>query len=76
MPRVVTSLTFSASARVLYCQAEGSGGCFARTFLRWHDMCIKKPAMPEAQLPGHDIDLVIAGRPEEITDSIERIYQS
>ena len=76
MPRVVTSLTSSASAGVLRSEAEGPGACFARTFLRWHDMCINKPAMLKAQLPEHDIDLALFGRPEEITDSIERIYQS
>jgi hypothetical protein len=61
---------------VLYSEAEGSGGCFERNFLRWHDMCIKKPAMLKAQLLAHDTDLALAGRPEKITDSIERIYQS
>lgn len=65
VPRVATRLTFSASARRPYSEIEGSGACFERKSLRWHDMCIGKPAMLKAQLPRHDTDLVLAGRPEK-----------
>lgn len=65
VPRVATKLTFSASARTRYSEAEGSGVCFERKFWRWHDMCIGKPAMLKAKLPRHDTDPVLAGRAEK-----------
>ena len=65
VPRVARALTFSASARALYSEVESSGVCFERKFLRWHGMCIEKPVLLKAQLPGHDTDLALAGRPEK-----------
>jgi hypothetical protein len=59
-----TSLTFSASARVLYSEVERWGVCFETNFLCWHDKCIKKLAMLKARLPEHDADFALAGRPE------------
>jgi hypothetical protein len=50
VPRAATSLTFSASARVLHSEVEDSGVCFETNFLCWHDKCIKKLAMLKAQL--------------------------